>query len=528
MSATRTYPSATYAVSTTPSVRRDAVQLGFILVLCVALRVIHLGSASLWTDEIFSRYYADLFGFHYLVTDGLSNEATPPTYPLLLQGWMAVWGHSEAAMRSMSVVASAACVPLIYALGREFGSHRQGLLAALLFAICPMSVYFAQEARVYSLLMLDTGLVLWALAVFQRDPSSTKAAIAYVIFGTLSLYLHATALLFVVACGATVWVALLARGAPGRPALLKWTALNVAVILLGLPYLIHAATASHGGGLDWMPPLRPHEVAVSISAVAGGILMPYSLPAAPLAIALFAALTVSIYRQPPNPRAMTTLVAVPCVFAVLVMAVSLMRPLLLPRVLTWTTLPLCIVLAGQLLAVGRMRLAVFAATAAAFGVGLAFQITSLSSDKEPWRDAMHDLAPELERADLVVISPRFDPMVFSYYAPDTKNLHMWDAALPPTIMTWATERLGIPSISEADILAAIHTKRSVLIVANSLDRSYIDEIRAIVPASTMHEWLCGRGTCIGSADWTTEKTGPRADIEIRPSLLPLVSSPVAG
>ena len=40
--------------------------LGFIIVLCLALRVYHIGSASLWSDEIFSRYYADLFGLHYL------------------------------------------------------------------------------------------------------------------------------------------------------------------------------------------------------------------------------------------------------------------------------------------------------------------------------------------------------------------------------------------------------------------------------------------------------------------------------
>ncbi len=441
--------------------------------------------------------------FRSLLTDGLSNEATPPTYPLLLQGWMAIWGHSEIAMRSLSVAVSAACIPIIYALGRELGSRRQGLLGALLFALCPMSIYFAQEARVYSLLMMDTGLALWAAAIFQRDPGSTKASVAYVIFGTLSLYLHATALLFVVACGGTVWLALLARGTPGRLALLKWTALNVAVVVLGLPYLVHIATASQGGGLDWMPPLRPHEIGVSISAVVDGIVMPYSWPAVPLAIALFATLTASIYRHPPNSRATIILVAVPCVFVFMFIAISLIRPLLLPRVLTWTTLPLCIVLAGQLLAIGRMRFAVFATTFAAFAVGLTFQVTSLSSDKEPWRDAIHDLTTELARADLVVMSPRFDPMVFSYYAPNSKNLHLWDAALPPTIMTLATERLGIPSISEADILTAIKAKRSVLVVANSLDRSYIDRLQAIVPATTMHEWQCGRGTCIGSADWST-------------------------
>jgi hypothetical protein len=42
---------------------------------------------------------------------------------------------------------------------------------------------------------------------------------------------------------------------------------------------------------------------------------------------------------------------------------------------------------------------------------------------------MHALAPELERADLVVLSPLFDPMVLSYYAPQAKNVRLWDASL---------------------------------------------------------------------------------------------------
>src|SRR6476659_9506369 len=52
------------------------------LILCVAVavRTIHLGDLSLWTDELFSRYYAELFGFQFLWTTGLGQEDTPPLY----------------------------------------------------------------------------------------------------------------------------------------------------------------------------------------------------------------------------------------------------------------------------------------------------------------------------------------------------------------------------------------------------------------------------------------------------------------
>ena len=72
---------------------------------------------------------------------------------------------------------------------------------------------------------------------------------------------------------------------------------------------------------------------------------------------------------------------------------------------------------------------------------------------------MHAVGPELERADLVVLSPLSDPMVLTYYAPRVKNVRLWDASLRPTIMNGAAERLHVPYITEAEILQAI--KRNV-------------------------------------------------------------------
>jgi len=497
----------------------DSIALSLIIALCVGLRVFHLGAASLWTDEIFSRYYADLFGLHYLVTDGLSTEATPPTYPLLLRGWIALCGDSEAALRSLSVLACAACVPVVYSLGRELGGRLQGLLGALLFALCPMSLYFAQEARVYAILMLAAAVVLWAVAVFQRDPRSTKATAAYLIGGTLCLYLHATAILFIAACGAAVWLSLLARGPGERWALLRWTVLNAIVLAFGLPYLFHVATAGRNGGLDWMPPLSLHEIGTSVSAVAGGILTPYPWPVFPLAVALTASLAASIYWYRPTLRATITLVVVPCLFVGLVLAISLTRPLLLPRVLAWTTVPLCTALAGQLLKPGWVRLAVLASVIAAFGVGLAFQVTSLSSNKEPWREAMRDVAPELAKADLVVISPLFDPMVVAYYAPQARNIRLWDAGLRPTIMTAAAERMHIPMIAQSQILEAIAAGRSVWVLSNGFDAPHIAELRSVAPATTVREWRCG-GTwpCVKVAGWVQGRPPPTVNTVVCTSL----------
>jgi mannosyltransferase len=506
---TQILPSQSPSFSQTFAVTRlqqkiplQALALGFIILLCTALRVYHLGTASLWSDEIFSRYYADVFGVHYALTDGLSLETNPPTYYLLLRGWMALWGNSEAALRSLSVVASTGCVPVIYLLGRELYGKSRGLLGALLFALCPMSLYFAQEARVYALFMLATSVVLWAAAVFERDPRSVKATVFYALSATLCLYLHAIGLLFVVACGGAVWLFLLTQGVSGRGALLKWTALNGFVLLLGMPYFLRAFTASHSGIIDFVPPAGIHQFVYSASQVVSGPVTHYPWPGFLLAFVMLITLAVSLCLRPLTSRASVLLIGVPGLFLALVFLVSrVARPILLPRILAWTVVPLCLLAGSQLRAAGRARFAVVLSLVAAFGTGLFFQVTTPGSDKEPWREISQTIAPQLEKADLVVLSPSCDPMVLDYYGPQLKNVRLWDESLHPTIMSAAAKRLHIASITEPEILQAIQTNHSVWVVSHSFDIHRVNDLRSHVPATVFRVWSCGRVPCAAAAGW---------------------------
>src|SRR5579871_2244856 len=75
------------------------IAAGVILLVAVVLRTVHLDHLSLWTDALFSRYYADLFGTRYLWTTGLAHEDSPPLYYMAVQGWMHLFGDSESALR---------------------------------------------------------------------------------------------------------------------------------------------------------------------------------------------------------------------------------------------------------------------------------------------------------------------------------------------------------------------------------------------------------------------------------------------
>ena len=150
---------------------------------------------------------------------------------------------------------------------------------------------------------------------------------------------------------------------------------------------------------------------------------------------------------------------------------------------------------------GRARYAVLLSFVAAFGTGLFIHVTMPGSDKEPWRESLHVVAPQLEQADLVVLSPLFDPMLLTYYAPRVKNVRLWDASLHPTIMNAAAERLHVAYITEPEILQAIEAKQSVWVLSNGLDLPRVNDLRTRLPATVFREWFCGNAPCIGVAGW---------------------------
>ena len=146
-----------------------------IVVAGAALRFATLSSQSFWLDEAVAIHSArlDLGGlFHSLA----HTEGNPPLYFLLLDGWMRVFGGSEAGIRSLSALFGTATIPLAYVIGRRLASPRAGLVAAALVAFSPLLVWFSQEARPYALLVLLTGVSFLLFARALERPSGRVLA----------------------------------------------------------------------------------------------------------------------------------------------------------------------------------------------------------------------------------------------------------------------------------------------------------------------------------------------------------------
>jgi 4-amino-4-deoxy-L-arabinose transferase-like glycosyltransferase len=143
---------------------RPVVAVPLLTLLALALRLYKLGYHDYFDDEVISTFVARLPAAE-IFRSITANDTHPPGYHILLHFWRAVFGESLIALRLFSVLISAACVPLTYALGRRLASAAAGVAAATLMAIAPFQIYHGQQARMYPLLAL---LVLLATLLFVR------------------------------------------------------------------------------------------------------------------------------------------------------------------------------------------------------------------------------------------------------------------------------------------------------------------------------------------------------------------------
>ena len=475
------------------------------LILCVALmaRAINLGTLSLWNDELFSRYYADLFGLKYLWTAGMLRESSPPLYYMLIEGWMRLFGTSEVALRSLSLAASVLSLPLVYAIGKELFDRKCGLLAALVFALSPMQIDYAQEARTYALLLLPICTVLWALAKFMRGDARYRVLLIYAACAVIAIYCHATAVFFVAACNlvALAWL-LTERMIDRRTALVRWLGVNLIVGLLSIPELAAMLTQSSGGnGLNWITPFRPGAIVHMLSTLATGRATPYRWPGVELTLVLLACLGICLLAIRPRPRAFALLIAVPAIFVGLMVAASLAQPIFIDRVFLWLGVPLAVALGAALGIPNRLRPLLLVLTLLTGAVGLGYHYTE--ARKEPWSKLVQRVGSDLASADHVVVAPLTGPTGFAYYDPALPNLEMWSTGETGMVEhDDMPQRLGVPLISRDELLRDIRSGQSAWLILRQPDLPRVDTLLAQLPPPRRNiEFDCHGVMCLDALEW---------------------------
>jgi len=174
----------------------------FVLLLALGLRLYRIQAQSLWNDEGTSIALAarDLAA----ITRGAANDIHPPLYYYVLHFWLALFGTSELAVRSLSALLGTLLVLLTFALGRSVAGNTIGLVASFFAALSPFQIYYSQETRMYILCALLGALSVytflrllstWQGGFTRTNPRASSFRryllfVAYLIVTILLLYTH--------------------------------------------------------------------------------------------------------------------------------------------------------------------------------------------------------------------------------------------------------------------------------------------------------------------------------------------------
>ncbi len=149
------------------------------------LRVILLDSKGMWLDETFSVWLANhsvVDMLHWIVR----IDQHPPLYYFLLHYWIALNGDTPYDVRLLSGLFGAGTIPIIYLIGKRMSGAMMGFAAAVILALSPFHIYFAQETRMYTLLTFNAAVAIYALVRLLTDSRSVRP-----IGSQFREYLHA-------------------------------------------------------------------------------------------------------------------------------------------------------------------------------------------------------------------------------------------------------------------------------------------------------------------------------------------------
>ena len=467
------------AVSPLVRLRAPAVALACVFAVAALIRLYDLGTASLWTDELFTRFYAKA-GLHFLWTEGLRLEPTPPLYYSLISVWERVFGDGAVALRLPSVAGSLVGIGAAGLLARElFPGRASAVFAVLLLGLAPTNIYLAQEARSYALQGGALGLALLGFGRFLRDPRSKGALALYAAGGLGAVYFNIPSAFALIGFNVAALSAVMGR-APliERRAYWRWLGVNVLVALACLPLAVTVLSPLTGAASGWLPPITRWSLEQFIGqTLAGPMPASRAMVLAEIGVPVLGALLL-LPPWRPGRLALTVLVIPAAVFLILMVGISLKRPLILPRTIAWVLIPLAIVL-GDVLA---RRLKLFALMLVGLSVAAtAMYFANIRATKEDWASFLARL-PGLDPAALIVLAPHTSPAALAVYAPQAGTpVRLSDDGPPVVETTVIPAMLGVKTIDLAEMQAAIEAGRRVWLIYRRPEYEWMREVTAKLP-----------------------------------------------
>lgn len=238
----------------------DRLYLGLAIVVGLILRFINLGKGSIWHDEGFTMMLVQRDLGEIILRTG--RDVHPPLHYLLLHFWIKLFGSSEVAARSLSVLFGVVTIAATFFLVRRLFGSSAARLAAVFTAIGPFLVRYSQEARMWGLLATLVALSTFYLVRYFQEHRS-KDMLIYGILIAAALYTQYYAVFAIAFHWLFVLVHTFHPNIDWRRGLFNkgWWTGNVLAALLFAPWVpVAYSQFSRVQGGFWIPPVGPHTI----------------------------------------------------------------------------------------------------------------------------------------------------------------------------------------------------------------------------------------------------------------------------
>lgn len=431
--------------------------LTVIFVVATGLRFLALGHQSMWYDEAVSVRLARA-SLSDLVFGRVKDLGNPPLYLILLHFWQWLFGSSDAGARALSAVVSAASIPVLYQVARRLTNARVALVTVVLFALAPVQIYFAQEARTFALVELLAIGSMSCLLTATDSPRRWLAWTGYAALTFLSLYAHYfTAFVVMAQVG---WVLLYRRE---RSILLAFVAALAAAAaayaVVWVPSLVAQLTSKGNLGRSadsWYLHMlsTPLVFGMGTTLAWKALASPLRLVGAGLAFLALVGLSAQgawLMRRSQRPLALLIgWLAGPILLPLLVSL--LLFPLYTVRYALLASPAYYILIAAGVVGGKRLARSLSAILAVTALVSL---VTYFSLQVKPgWRDCAAWVTAGLQKGDVVAFDADIGETSFAHYAgPDTTRLRLLKAP-DASSEYWGTSSRKEPPHSFDSVLAA--------------------------------------------------------------------------
>jgi mannosyltransferase len=396
-------------------------------------RLYNIGSMPFWLDEVTTVHRSSL-PFWHMVHDALAAHHLPSYFFVI--SVISHYGLSETVLRMPSAVFGGAVAGMIFLVGERVSSWRAGLVAGLLLALSPLQVQYGQEARAYTFVMFMMTIGLLGLIELARNPREASQPwkdpdarlspwIIYLVGTIGALQVLSTAFFWLISANCAAVAILADKAVDRRRFLFRWLVVQALVVLLTLPWFGAMVVVTKGkmtDATDWVRPITMHSFLstfgslylMRISRLISFHLFPAVVPGFGVLLLAFGVMGLARLRPPlssgdvagRSSSLLPTLGIAAAVPPLIILLISMVKPLWMPRYLMWSSVPF-FVLVGigvEVLPTPRLRTIATATLVLLAAINL---VPYYGAETKPrWDLAALDLKAAMRPGDLLLVPDR--------------------------------------------------------------------------------------------------------------------------